>query len=128
MRKSYCGLLFCVLVTLFATNSLLPTKANTVEGAEVCATLTTADHERDWFKERTTHTALLPEVHINVAPTSRTSFGRQRTLAKQPLHWVATRVIAGSQRALSIVCHTCTLGNTSLAKDYYIYALRHIII
>lgn len=128
MRKGYCGLLFCVLVMLFASNSLLTVKANSTESEEVCAALTTADHERDWFKERTTHTALLPEVHFNVTPTSRTSFGRQRTLAKQAQQWVATRVIAGSQMALAIVCRTSTPGNTSLAKDYYIYALRHIII
>ena len=115
-------------MTLFAISSLLPAKTNRAEGAEVCATLTTADHERDWFKERTTHTALLPEIHINVASTSRTTFGRQRTLAKQTHHLVTTKVVAGSQMALSITNHTCTIGKSSLAKDYYIYALRHIII
>ncbi len=127
MRKSYCGL-FCVLVMLLVAHYLLPVQMDRVESGEVCATLTTADHERDWFKERTTHTALLPEIHIHTAPISRTTIGRQRTLAKPAHHLVALKVVTGLGMAQPFATKPLTMGNSSLAKYYYIYALRHIII
>ena len=92
--------------------------------------ITDANHEHDHLSERTTNTALIPEVSHTIAPTiSRTATGRQRTSASNHSNHSTPNVANISS------CHSTSSGAvccghiyTSRTKDYYVFALRHIII
>ena len=88
-----------------------------------------ADH--DYFAERTTHIALVPQSFCAPSASSRTLTLRQRT-ASGPLalayglgggYPTCNNLVPG---LLSGACGTsASIGRPA---DYYIYALRHIII
>lgn len=96
----------------------------------VVSIITDANHEQNYLSERAVNTALIPEVSHSIAPSvSRTTTGRQRTSASNHSHnhplATASKINQHIASSGFIRCgHLCT----SRTKDFYVFALRHIII
>lgn len=89
------------------------------------------DQASHYIAERSTHVALLPEVNYTLAPsTSRTLHHvRHRSIGSSVAG--CTPAIRESAHHITIHCPSGEVVarlHASRAVDYYIYALRHIII
>lgn len=131
MKRRDFGLLLCLVVLFVTAQRVVPAGAQPKEVTELSLLLSEAQHERDYFMERNTRTALLPELSVRLAPASaRTTIGRQRTHTS----WTsACGFSLGQKFGVGELVENCAYGrgsvlSTSRAADYYIYALRHIII
>lgn len=130
MRKKSLGILLCLAALLVTAWSYVPTLVPTEPCREVESILR-ANSERCSLSERNARMAILPESLSRIVPPSaRTTFGRLRThtslldsagIANQRGDWNTSEKLFGIVETQ--VCHF-----TSRAVDYYIYALRHIII
>lgn len=131
MKRRDFGLLLCLVVLFVTAQRVVPAGAQPKKTTEISLLLSEAQHERDYFMERNTRTALLPELSVRLAPASaRTTIGRQRTYTS----WTsACGFSLGQKFGVGEPVENCAYGrgsvhSTSRAADYYIYALRHIII
>ena len=129
-RRNYEYLLGLVLLLVVVACRLAPNEEQCVRGGGIESALMNAEHERDWLSERTTRTALPTEFSSRIMPPSaRTSLWRGRTHTS-----LNTAYATGNQNATSqrVLCRTLHAASPALfatrAVDYYIYALRHIII
>lgn len=124
-------LLLAMLCWGFAWSST-PASEPREEYCDVGYIATADDLRSQYLTERSTHVALLPEVHYSLAPssTSRTlQLCRQRSTGSPILGFVP--VIKESEPHLSVICpNDLVVGrlHASRAVDYYVYALRRIII
>lgn len=122
-------MLLLAVLMISAAGFIPPTEQNTVE-QNIESWLMEADHERDWLSERTTRTALPSEVSSRIMPpTARTHAWRSRTHASCaiPTSNLLTADNHNGQRAQTTGTRHLTCF-ASRAADYYIFALRHIII
>ena len=137
MKRRDFGLLLCLVVLFVTAQRVVPAGVQPKETTELSLLLSEAQHERDYFMERNTRTALLPELSVRLAQSlriasssSRTYTGRQRTHTS----WTsACGFSLGQKFGVGEPVENCAYGrgsvhSTSRAADYYIYALRHIII
>lgn len=126
-------LLLCLAVLVVAAQWVTLAGVPTQELAttKVLSTVTESQGERDYIAERNTRTALLPELSVRLAPTStRTTIGRQRTHASGALFGAISlgyKPYPKQPMVENLYGQGVMLIN-SRAVDYYIYALRHIII
>lgn len=85
--------------------------------------------QANYLTERNTHTSLLPETHTFAHTSlSRTQPQRQRTGGNwqfAPLQGKGSTTIHRPTLVATIACSSSEIWRTA---DYYIYALRHIII
>ncbi len=124
------GGILCLLVVLLASHLTPPQRNGEAKVVGVLSAITDANHEHNYLLERATRTALLPEVSYTLTPsTSRTTTGRQRTSASHNTHHTLLNIAPtmGRQTLLSRATRSGYLP-TSRTKDFYIFALRHIII
>ena len=97
---------------------------------EVESVVRGVESRRNMLSERSVHTALLPDQSLRIASSSsRTYTGRQRTHT----NWISSSCGVATAhhqlwQAVSSQWATPPTPFTSRAADYYIYALRHIII
>jgi hypothetical protein len=93
---------------------------------------TANDLRSHYLAERSTHVALLPEVHYSLAPSTSSrilQLCRQRSTGSPILGFVP--VIKEAALRQPVNCpNGLVVGrlHASRAVDYYVYALRHIII
>lgn len=86
-------------------------------------------HDRPYIEERHTHAALLSEVHTVATPsTVRTNIGRQRNHLSSCQLLSAAHKVAPTGQPERCASPKSTPRHTARAVDYYIIALRHIII
>lgn len=129
IKSFYSGLL-CLFMALIGTHLTDHLQSNANGEGDVVSVITDANHERNYFSERAINTALIPEVSHSIIPSiSRTTTGRQRTSASDYSNYHISNVTKTTN------CHTTTNGAmrcghiyTSRTKDFYVFALRHIII
>ena len=129
VKRAYWGII-CLMVALIGAHLANSPHNSEAELAGVVSVITDANHERNYLSERAVNTALIPEVSYSLAPSvSRTSTGRQRTSVSNHSHdhsFTAASKINQHEASSGIVC--CGHLYTSRSKDFYVFALRHIII
>ena len=122
------GLLMGVLLVAalsFGSSSAQPTTAS----AQQTEWIHHSGAQANYLSERSTHTALLPETH-SIAGTSfsRTKPQRQRTGGNWHFAPLQGKCSSTIHRPQLIVTNANSSSEIWRTADYYIYALRHIII
>lgn len=130
MKKGVRILLSLVAIFIVAQVAVPREAQATEQDVSVESLLLDANHERDYFSERNTRTAVPAEFSSRIAPPSaRTSVwrGRTHTSCATP---TSNQLLADNHNGQRV--QTTGMSNftrfASRAADYYIYALRHIII
>lgn len=130
MKRSIMRLVLFVAVLMLSAVGVVSHTEQSSTQQSIESILREVDHERNWLSERTTRTALPAEFSSRLMPpTVRTTVWRSRTQSsctplsdKQLSADVFGRMIVQSQGVgEGTIC-------SSRAVDYYIFALRHIII
>lgn len=119
-----------VLLVVAVCCWVAPAEGQCVRNGDIESVLMNAEHERDWLSERTTHTALPTEFSSRIMFSSaRTSAWRGRTHTSLNITFATNNQIGQPQGMLCRILHSASTALfTTRAVDYYIYALRHIII
>ena len=130
LKRGNIWLLLALWVSFIATLNLC-----VAQGSEAATTTPQSSlfeengHDRPYIEERHTHAALLSEVHTVATPsTVRTNIGRQRTHQSSCQLLTAAHKVAPSGQPTRFVSPQSSPQHTARAVDYYIFALRHIII
>lgn len=134
MSRKWLTRLLCMLVLLVGINSAIT--VDRVEGqfvpSEVACCLMADEPERFYFDERDNGVAILPRVQVNAVPSSshRTvNFSRYRSIgsvaSSTPYASLSQPFIAESECPKE---HIETPFGGLRSADYYIFALRRIVI
>lgn len=123
-------LLLSLVAVFIVAQVAVPRQAHATEQSQsIESLLLDANHERDYISERNVRTAVPAEVSSRIAPPSaRTSVWRGRTHASGTFNAYPLVLSDFVGQAQPFVFIAEAVLFTSRAADYYIYALRHIII
>ena len=130
-KRGNMWLLLSLWVSLIATLNLCVAQgSNAAPSTPLSSLFEDYGHDRPYIEERHTHAALLSEVHTVATPsTVRTNIGRQRTHSSScQLLTAAHKVATTTGQPKRFVSPQSSPQHTARAVDYYIIALRHIII
>lgn len=130
VKRGNIWLLLALWVSFIATLNLCVAYGGEVEHPSQASILEDYGHDRPYIEERHTHAALLSEVHTVATPsTVRTNIGRQRTHSSScQLLTAAHKVATTTGQPKRFVSPKSSPQHTARAVDYYIIALRHIVI
>ncbi len=130
MKQSRTRWVLLLAVLMVSAAGFIPRTEHSTPKQAAESLLRDVDYERDWLSERTTRTALPSEISSRIMPpTARTHAWRSRTHASCAT-LVSNLLTPDKHNALGVQ----TTGTRHLtcfasrAADYYIFALRHIII